>query len=620
MLRMQTSYNAGQAKDYFTESLSRGDYYRTGQETLGRWGGKAAKELGLSGEVKQQDFFNLCDNRRPGTKENLTPRTKDGRRVGYDINFHVPKSVTLLYVLGEDRRILDAFQSSVFETMRDLEKEIRTRVRVSGQMSDRLTANMAWAEFVHTTARPVGGEPDPHLHAHCFTFNLTFDAVEARFKAGEFEGLKRKAPIYEAKFHVRMAERMAAFGYGIEAKGKFWEVSGVSEKVIETFSRRSTQINNLAQTLGIADSPERKARLGARTREKKQKSDSMASLVKAWSERAGSGGMAEIRATVTGAARRGNEWDATAAAREAVAYAVRHCFERKSAVNEREFHEVAYRRAFGRSSVDAVDVAIAASPFIRREIRGETWLTTKEVLAEEQRMIDFATETRGRSSRIIDDVYEIRDGTLNAGQREAVRHIVNSYDQVMLIRGGAGTGKTRLMTEAITAITKDGGLPVAILSPLSNVARQTLPKEGFTEAETVAKFLVSDELQRSARGGVIWVDEAGLLGTQTMRALFDVAIPPQVDRVRAAMHQWLTGSRDEQQLTGLSLRVLDVLAQDCPDKGRGVAVSLYPRLAAAQVVGLLVNLANAYCGQVAWAKPHAYAHPYHRLLSELRCG
>ena len=48
-------------------------------------------------------------------------------------------------------------------------------------------------------------DPDPHLHAHCFVFNATYDSEEQRWKAGEFSALKRDAPLYEAMFHARLA-------------------------------------------------------------------------------------------------------------------------------------------------------------------------------------------------------------------------------------------------------------------------------------------------------------------------------------------------------------------------------------------------------------------------------
>src|SRR5580658_6415351 len=191
MLRITPSTSAAGAKKYFTESLTRSDYYIDGQEVVGKWGGKAAERLGLQGEVDAKSYFSLCDNLHPETGEQLTPRNKDNRRVGFDFTFSAPKSVSVLYELSGDGRILDAFRASAKETMEEIEREMKTRVRVGGGDHDRETGNMAWAEFLHFTARPVDGKPDPHLHAHFYAFNLTHDEVEGRWKAGQFGDLKR---------------------------------------------------------------------------------------------------------------------------------------------------------------------------------------------------------------------------------------------------------------------------------------------------------------------------------------------------------------------------------------------------------------------------------------------
>jgi hypothetical protein len=99
MLRITPSTSAAGAKKYFTESLTRSDYYIDGQEVAGLWGGKAAERLGLRGEVDAKSYFALCDNLHPETGEQLTPRNKDNRRVGFDFTFSAPKSVSALYEL-----------------------------------------------------------------------------------------------------------------------------------------------------------------------------------------------------------------------------------------------------------------------------------------------------------------------------------------------------------------------------------------------------------------------------------------------------------------------------------------------------------------------------------------
>jgi len=115
--------------------------------------------------------------------------------------------------MGKDDRILGAFRDSVDETMQEIEQHARTRVRKHGMDADRTTGNMVWSTFIHETAWPVEGEPDPHLHARAFCFNATWDQKEESWKAINFRDIKRDAPYYEAAFHAWMAARMRGLGY-----------------------------------------------------------------------------------------------------------------------------------------------------------------------------------------------------------------------------------------------------------------------------------------------------------------------------------------------------------------------------------------------------------------------
>lgn len=109
MLRVVAHKSAAAARQYYSEGLLREDYYAEGQEVAGKWFGKGAERLGLSGDVTPEAFAALVDNRHPGTEERLTQRTKADRRVGYDLNFHAPKSLSVLHALTKDADILKAF-------------------------------------------------------------------------------------------------------------------------------------------------------------------------------------------------------------------------------------------------------------------------------------------------------------------------------------------------------------------------------------------------------------------------------------------------------------------------------------------------------------------------------
>src|SRR5271170_6798513 len=283
MLRIIQNTSTAGAKSYYT-SAGMADYYTGGQELAGIWRGVSATRLGLSGTVGKEAWDALCDNRHPVTGEALTPRRKQERRVGYDFNFHVPKSVSLLYGLTQDNRILEAFRNSVDETMRDMESEVKTRVRTGGKNEDRVSGNLIWGEFVHTTARPINGIPDPHLHAHCFVFNATFDDKENRWKAAQIGDIKRDASYFEATFHSRMARRMADLGLPVERTRKGWEIAGISKASLDKFSRRTALIEKKAEEQGITGAAE-KSELGAKTRERKQKNLSMDELRKEWRSR-----------------------------------------------------------------------------------------------------------------------------------------------------------------------------------------------------------------------------------------------------------------------------------------------------------------------------------------------
>lgn len=521
MLRITESTSASGAKAYYTEGLSREDYYSEGHEIVGHWGGRAAARLGLTGPVDRDGFFALCDNLHPATGASLTARQKTGRRAGYDFTFNAPKSVSLLYAFTQDAKILDAFRASVTETMREIETEMKTRVRKGGGQGSRITGNLVWAEFVHFTGRPVEGMPDPNLHAHCFAQNATWDPVEQRWKAGEFGDLMRDRPYFEAAFHARLAARMGELGYGIERHGKWWDVAGLARPLIEKFSRRTSEIEAKAAELGITN-PDAKGALGAKTRNRKADHLGKAELADAWRGRLSVAERTQLARVISDASAGSANFGERLSPASAMAHAIGKAFERVSVVSDKQLREAALRRGLGSVLPETLTRVMETAGVLGGDVEGRRLVTTREVLGEEQAMIAFARDGRGVCKPLGGSGDPAIASFLNRDQMAAVKHALSVPDRVVLIEGGAGTGKTTLMKELKAGI-EAGGRQLFAFAPTADASRGVLRSEGFEGAETVARLLVDEVLQARLRGQVILIDEAGLLGVRTLRKVFALA-------------------------------------------------------------------------------------------------
>jgi len=147
-------------------------------------------------------------------------------------------------------------------------------------------------------------------------------------------------------------------------------------------------------------------------------------------------------------------------------------------------------------------------------------VSSHEVLAEEAAMLEFAR--RGRMTcRPLGTPSAVADSHLNAGQRVAIDALLSSPDRVILLRGGAGTGKTTLM-RATVAQMEAGGRAVSVFAPTS-AATDVLRGEGFTHAETLQRLLQDEPMQKTLQGAVLWIDEAGLVSVPDMARLTRIA-------------------------------------------------------------------------------------------------
>ncbi|MGE3821756.1 MAG: MobF family relaxase, partial [Isosphaeraceae bacterium] len=530
MLRIIQSQNATAARHYFDEALAKGDGYyfadRGEREIVGHWFGRDAERLGLAGPVDRDAFHALVEGKDPRSGEPLLQRMRDDRRPGYDFNFHAPKSVSLFYELSRDERIRLAFEQSVRDTMTEIEKDMATRDQSGGKSRKVKTGSMVAAEFTHFTSRPAkeDSRPDPHLHMHVFVMNATHDERRGRWYAPEFHDLHIDRPYHQAAFQKRLASRLQGLGYAVVKTDDAFEIEGVQRATIDKFSRRAREVEDEARRKGITDAKE-KDKLGAKTRGGKEKDLTRDELRSYWIGRLDPDEGRDLEA-VAARARKGKAAAPEGpTAAQAIDYARDHLFERRSAVSEKALLAEGLRHAVANPAVTPDGLAEEVrrrADFLHGTVKGERWLSTREVFDEEQRMIAFARD--GLSSRTpfqrgrLDDAPIEADGKaaeLSGEQKKAVRDLVQGSDRVQLLVGKAGTGKTTTLRE-IQKHVREGGYEFLTFAP-SNNARDVLRRDGFGQAETVQKLLASSSLQDAVhRRSLIAVDEAGLLSSRDM--------------------------------------------------------------------------------------------------------
>jgi conjugative relaxase-like TrwC/TraI family protein len=517
MLTAKPQLNLQHAREYFREHLSTGDYYSAGQKVSGEWFGRGAEKMGLKGIVKEADFLRLCEGLNPITGEKLTQRrnakrrneqgrTVANRRVFYDFTLSPPKSVSVVG-LCQDDRIVELHNRAVRTAMQELEKFAETRVRKSGQRTERVTGKVVAATFRHDTSR----ELDPHLHTHTVVFNATFDRTENRWKALEVQGMYRAQKFVESCYFHELAKGLRSLGYEIENEGRAFRIKGVPESVVARFSKRHQQIDAETQKRiereGLRGNVKDLREQVAQDARKRKVKDSTASRLRPLWERqmtvAENSALKALRSVRPGPAK-------PADVASVVAWADEYLFERRSVVNDHELLAAALARGRGEDfDLAALRAAVEARGYLREE--GTPKLTSREVLRDELEIVVAAHDGRGRYLALNADFRP--SAALSAEQKAAVERILGSRDLITLFRGGAGTGKSFALKEVERGLIA-AGRPVVVLAPQRQQVRD-LQADGLP-AETLSRFLVAKQLPP---GAVVIVDEAGQVGGRQLREL-----------------------------------------------------------------------------------------------------
>lgn len=501
------------AENYFDEHLAQNDYYSAGEIRPGQWIGTGAERLGLKEAVTREQFHALCENRNPQSNERLTQRQQkeDKRRVFYDFTCSAPKSVSVLAVTLEDKRLVTAHEESTRIAFRELETFAATRVRKQGNQRDRTTGNLVAAAFLHDSSR----ELDPLLHTHCTVFNATFDDKEQCWKALQAGGMYDAIRYATAVYRNELAKRVQEIGYQIRPAKHGFEIEGVSDAVVQRFSKRSQQrdavVREMEEKLGRKLTNDEIAHAVHQSRAKKVKGISTAEVRERQMAQLRPDELLALQKLV--AAHRTEQPRIADLENETLNHAVAHLFERKSVVPEHELLNVALSRRPGEVDLPALKLAVKKSQNLVKTERG---FSTRQVLATELALIQ-AVNAGCNAVAPLHPNYRPADW-LGEDQQRAIYHVLRTSDRITGLRGLAGTGKTTALRELVAAC-KEARIEPLFCAPTA-AATDVLRKEGF-EAVTLQGLLLS---KRSfSKHDLVVLDEAGAVGIDDLKRLFDLA-------------------------------------------------------------------------------------------------
>ncbi|QLK63909.1 conjugative transfer relaxase/helicase TraI (plasmid) [Enterobacteriaceae bacterium Kacie_13] len=276
---MTISPMAGDAGYY----ASQDNYYVLGSLSS-RWMGEGAEKLGLSGPVIDAQMDAMRHGILPdGSVLSRVENGKETHRAGYDLTFSAPKSVSMLALIGGDKRLLDAHNVAVGVAMKEVEALASARITDGGQTQTVLTGNIVAALYNHDTSRDL----DPQLHTHALVFNATEAegkwralASDTKMKTGFSETMYANqvalGNIY--RHSLRLAVEKMGFETHSTGKNGLWEIKGVP---VGAFSQRSQTIS---ATVGDDASLRSRDVAALDTRKAKVASDPLV-LVAEWNDR-----------------------------------------------------------------------------------------------------------------------------------------------------------------------------------------------------------------------------------------------------------------------------------------------------------------------------------------------
>lgn len=490
-------------------------------------------------QVDSKDFRNLAAGRDPLTQDILVQQGK-GRRVGYDLQFAAPKTVSILWASGNrDQRdaIEDSQQDGVLKALDYIQKNGLIVTRRGKNGNERETpAELMAGTFLHTTSR----SGDPQIHTHAVLMNVCRRADGTTGTIDNLELLKHQQEI-GAIYRLALIEGLERrLGVTAVKDGRNFRILGVPESLERKFSKRRDDIVAEAREMGIDTASHRDAaeNISRNTRGAKSDLPSRAELNERWDREIREEGWTRESVWESALAATADKSARPSDTKSAFERALDQLTSTETVIEDRHLIGTILEHCQGRSmSVDdAIAMAVASRKSERLiELTGndqtktrELAFATPEIIDVERQIVRIAIKRKAEGQRVPDDLIEkaiARKRTISDEQAELVRHALNR-DGIAIVEGSAGTGKSFSLGTAAEA-ARDAGLRVWVTATshqaVSVIAKDTDTDQ--TQSAVLRSFLnrISDpehkQRIRLSRDDVVIVDEAGMVGTKEMNEL-----------------------------------------------------------------------------------------------------
>jgi conjugative relaxase-like TrwC/TraI family protein len=524
---------------YLGTHLSANDYYCEQEQVSGVWVGKGAERLGIAGQtIEKEDaaFEALRLNQHPDNSGPLTPRKAENSIRFFDFQCSAQKSVSLMAIMMEDRRLNDAHDRATHKALAELERFAAIQTRQGHYKQRHTTGNLCAAAFRHDASR----ELDPQLHTHFVIANATWDAASQRWLALETHDIFKAIRYCGKVYQNELARECRSLGYEIEQtrNGKGWvegfEIKGVSEELRLRYSKRRAEveaaIDKFVAERGRKPNPAEISQMASETRSAKLREISTPEVRQFQRSQLSSQELSDLECLKQEALNRasdslehiGSNWRALMQARD-------HLYERHSVLKGHEILAEALNQNLGALDLERLKLCMASdqsgitrlAESAQNPLLSCQWASQRG-LELECWSIQFVNQTQ-RSCSPLGTTEGTEFEFKSQEQRTVVLDTLQTTDRVYAIRGCAGAGKTTCLQEIQKGL-EAAGRRAYYLAPTA-AAVEVLRRDGFTDATTVHDFLTNqvrldpDPIRQS----VIIIDESSLQSTKLGASLLKTA-------------------------------------------------------------------------------------------------